>query len=186
MNILVVDDSKAMRMIVKRTVKKAGFTGHEFLEAGNGLEAYKDHPSGTPPDLVLSDWNMPRMTGIALLERLKEEGISIKFGFVTSEGTKERCEPRQQRRCLIPYAAPYCRGFRRRASARSWTQPSQSPSKCRVSTLYCTFRTTIMRAGARVSALHLAYPSRDDRADGRKSDTLSRRALLSATSKHHV
>lgn len=107
MNILVVDDSKAMRMIVKRTVKKAGFTGHEFLEAGNGLEAYKIITSGTPPDLVLSDWNMPRMTGIALLERLKEEGISIKFGFVTSEGTKEMRERASNGGALFLIAKPF-------------------------------------------------------------------------------
>ena len=106
MNILVVDDSKAMRMIVKRTVKKAGFTGHEFLEAGNGLEAYKIITSGTPPDLVLSDWNMPRMTGIALLE-LKEEGISIKFGCVTSEGTKEMRERASNGGALFLIAKPF-------------------------------------------------------------------------------
>ena len=107
MNILVVDDSKAMRMIVKRTVKKAGFTGHDFLEAANGLEAYKIITSGTPPDLVLSDWNMPRMTGIALLERLKDEGISIKFGFVTSEGTKEMRERASNGGALFLIAKPF-------------------------------------------------------------------------------
>lgn len=89
MNILVVDDSKAMRMIVKRTVKKAGFKDHNFVEAENGKKALERITADPPPDLVLSDWNMPLMTGIELLEKLKEEGNTIKFGFVTSEGTQE-------------------------------------------------------------------------------------------------
>ena len=88
MNILVVDDSKAMRMIVKRTVKKAGFQDHNFVEAENGKKAL-DRINSDPPDLVLSDWNMPLMTGIELLEKLKEDGNTVKFGFVTSEGTQE-------------------------------------------------------------------------------------------------
>ena len=73
MKILVVDDSKAMRMIVKRTIRKAGFTGHTFIEAGNGAEAYRmitGDDTEKHPDLVMSDWNMPRMTGIDLAERL--------------------------------------------------------------------------------------------------------------------
>lgn len=88
MNILVVDDSKAMRMIVKRTVKKAGFKDHNFSEAENGKRAY-ERITADPPDLVLSDWNMPLMTGIELLEKLQEDGNTVKFGFVTSEGTQE-------------------------------------------------------------------------------------------------
>ncbi len=41
------------------------------------------------PDLVLSDWNMPNMTGIELLENLNKDGVSVKFGFVTTEATPE-------------------------------------------------------------------------------------------------
>ena len=39
MKIVVADDSRAMRMIVVRTLRQAGFTGHEVLEAENGREA---------------------------------------------------------------------------------------------------------------------------------------------------
>ncbi len=35
MNILIVDDSKAMRLLVIRNLKQAGFTGHQYLEASN-------------------------------------------------------------------------------------------------------------------------------------------------------
>jgi len=86
MKILIVDDSKTMRMIVHRTLKKAGFDGHTVLEASNGEEALGVIKSSSP-DVVLADWNMPTMSGIELLHKVKEEGISIPFGFVTSEGT---------------------------------------------------------------------------------------------------
>ena len=88
MRIMVVDDSKAMRMIVMRTMKQAGFRNHTFLEAGDGAEALAAI-TADPPDLVLSDWNMPKMSGIELLRGLRTAGCDVKFGFVTSESTPE-------------------------------------------------------------------------------------------------
>jgi two-component system chemotaxis response regulator CheY len=84
MKILVVDDSKAMRMIVRRTLRQAGFGGHEVEEAENGAQAL-DIIRNNPPSVVLSDWNMPEMTGIELLQAVKSEGLKVKLGFVTSE-----------------------------------------------------------------------------------------------------
>jgi len=86
--IMIVDDSSAMRMIVRRTLRLAGFDGHEFSESDDGqkaLTAIKTHA----PDLVLSDWNMPNMTGIELLEALMTDGIKVKFGFITTEATPD-------------------------------------------------------------------------------------------------
>ena len=88
MKILIVDDSKAMRMIVMRTLRQAGFGDHEFIEAGNGSEGLQKVKSEVP-GLVLSDWNMPVMSGIEFLRALRAEGNTTKFGFVTSEGTQE-------------------------------------------------------------------------------------------------
>jgi two-component system chemotaxis response regulator CheY len=88
MKILLVDDSKASRMIVKRSLKQAGFGDHELEEADNGIEAIKAIKD-SPPDLVLCDWNMPEMSGIQLLEKLNEEKLKVKLGFVTSEGTED-------------------------------------------------------------------------------------------------
>ena len=75
-----------MRMIVRKTLRVAGFDGHEYLEADDGAKGFAAIKSA-PPDLVLSDWNMPNMTGIELLEKLTAEGIKVKFGFVTTEAT---------------------------------------------------------------------------------------------------
>ncbi|MEI7892244.1 MAG: response regulator [Myxococcales bacterium] len=88
MKILIVDDSKAMRMIVMRTLRQAGFSDHTIVEAANGVEAL-DAVKKSPPDLVLSDWNMPEMNGLELLKALRSAGNPVKFGFVTSEGTAE-------------------------------------------------------------------------------------------------
>ncbi len=84
MQILVVDDSKAMRSIVMRAVRQAGYEGVTFLEAANGAEALKAIRAA-PPALVLADWNMPEMNGIDLLKALRAEGNAVKLGFVTSE-----------------------------------------------------------------------------------------------------
>jgi two-component system chemotaxis response regulator CheY len=84
MKILIVDDSKAMRMIVKRQLNEIGLGDSEFIEAASGAEGLAIVKE-QQPDLVLSDWNMPEMNGIEMLEALNAEGIAVKLGFVTSE-----------------------------------------------------------------------------------------------------
>lgn len=86
MKIVVCDDSKAMRMIVTRMLHGSGFADAEIIEAADGaegLQAVADHA----PDLVLSDWNMPNLTGIEFLQQLRARGDQTTFGFVTSEST---------------------------------------------------------------------------------------------------
>jgi len=87
MRILVVDDSKAMRMIIRRTLRMAGFH-HEVREVSSGAEALQVLQTEAI-DLVLSDWNMPEMNGLQLLEKLRQGGSKVKFGFVTSESSME-------------------------------------------------------------------------------------------------
>lgn len=88
MKVLIVDDSKAMRMIISRALKQAGFDQHTFVEANNGVEALEviQHQK---PDAVLSDWNMPEMNGLELLKSLRRQGNPITFGFVTTECAPE-------------------------------------------------------------------------------------------------
>jgi two-component system chemotaxis response regulator CheY len=90
--ILVVDDSKAMRAIVKRALSSLDrVAGATIIEAADGKEGF-DTVRAEAPDLVLSDWNMPEMTGIELLQALNSAGITPTFGFVTSESTPEMHE----------------------------------------------------------------------------------------------
>jgi two-component system chemotaxis response regulator CheY len=75
-------------MIVRRTLRQAGFGDHAVTEANNGKEAL-DAVRQSVPDLILSDWNMPEMSGIELLDSLRAQGVAVKFGFVTTERTPE-------------------------------------------------------------------------------------------------
>jgi len=87
-SILVVDDSKTMRLIVRKALRQAGYGAYEIEEATNGKEAL-ERVRTQKPEIVLSDWNMPEMSGYELLQALNSEGVKIPFGFVTSEGTDE-------------------------------------------------------------------------------------------------
>jgi two-component system, chemotaxis family, chemotaxis protein CheY len=88
MRILIVDDSRAMRMIVARTLRLAGYDEHELIEAVDGLHAL-EVVAQEPPDVVLCDWNMPQMSGLELLAALRSAGWRIPFGFVTSEASPQ-------------------------------------------------------------------------------------------------
>ena len=88
MKILIADDSRAMRQIVTRTLRQAGFGDHELIEAADGEQAL-DMTAAEQPDLVIADWNMPGMTGVEVLRRLRAGGNEVTFGFVTSECTPE-------------------------------------------------------------------------------------------------
>ena len=70
MKVMIVDDSSSMRLLVKRTLKQAGFTGLDICEAENGSEALEAMDSERP-DVILCDWNMPVMSGRRFAEVLK-------------------------------------------------------------------------------------------------------------------
>lgn len=106
MQILVVDDSKAMRSIVMRAVRQAGYDAVTFVEATNGAEALKVIRA-TPPALVLVDWNMPEMSGIELLKALRAEGNAVKVGFVTSESDPAMRDQAFQAGALFMVTKPF-------------------------------------------------------------------------------
>ncbi|MFF5295605.1 response regulator [Paractinoplanes globisporus] len=106
MKILIADDSRVMRQIVVRTMRQAGFGDHDLIEASNGREAF-DMAKAENPDLILSDWNMPEMTGIELLRQLRASGSDVKFGFVTSESTPEMKDQAQAAGALFFIVKPF-------------------------------------------------------------------------------
>jgi two-component system, chemotaxis family, chemotaxis protein CheY len=86
MRILVADDSRVMRQLIVRALRQAGYGYCEVVEAVDGRDALSKVYE-VDPDVVLSDWNMPRMTGIDLLSTLRAGGDQRPFGFVTSEAS---------------------------------------------------------------------------------------------------
>ncbi len=88
MKILIADDSRAMRQVINFMLREAGYRGHTILEAADGNAAL-DTARAELPDLIISDWNMPNMTGIEFLQKLREGGSNIPFGFVTTEVSPE-------------------------------------------------------------------------------------------------
>jgi two-component system chemotaxis response regulator CheY len=68
---LVVDDSRAVRMIVAKTLRDLGYA---VCEAANGREALEIIGAGKHAfRLVLSDWNMPEVDGLQLLKELRRD-----------------------------------------------------------------------------------------------------------------
>jgi len=70
MRALVVDDSRAMRMILARVLRDNGF---EVLEAGDGAQALAVLADSALPDVALVDWNMPVMNGLDFVEAVRRE-----------------------------------------------------------------------------------------------------------------
>jgi two-component system, chemotaxis family, chemotaxis protein CheY len=89
MKILVIDDMSTMRIIVKNMLKKLGFTNMEQANDGDTawpmiVEALE---TDAPFELIVSDWNMPIMTGIDLLRKVRahEKLKTLPFLMVTAE-----------------------------------------------------------------------------------------------------
>ena len=87
MKALIIDDSRAMRMLLRRIVSSNGF---EVVEAGNGQEALDALAVGPLPDVALIDWNMPVMDGLTFVNsvRARPEYRGITLMMVTTESER--------------------------------------------------------------------------------------------------
>ena len=86
-DVLIVDDSAAIRKILQRMLRQAGLDLGKVLEAGDGIEAL-EKLSSQHVDLILSDINMPNMDGIQLLSILKSSADlkQVPVIMITTEG----------------------------------------------------------------------------------------------------
>lgn len=87
MRVLIADDSSTMRKIILRTLNNVGVT--DVTEAADGAEAVALFKPGAF-DMVLTDWNMPGMTGLEVLQAIRAQDQNIPVIMVTTEAEKSR------------------------------------------------------------------------------------------------
>jgi two-component system chemotaxis response regulator CheY len=82
---MVIDDSRAMRAILRRIVTELGF---ECVEAADGQEALDKMSIGPVPDIALVDWNMPVVDGLEYVSTVRKnrEWRDVTLMMVTTEG----------------------------------------------------------------------------------------------------
>ncbi|MDR0521844.1 MAG: response regulator [Planctomycetaceae bacterium] len=85
--VLVADDSNTMRKIIIRSLQAVGVK--DVAEAADGTEAVANFAPGKF-DLVLTDWNMPGMTGLEVLKAIRAQDAKIPVIMVTTEAEKSR------------------------------------------------------------------------------------------------
>jgi two-component system chemotaxis response regulator CheY len=91
MKILVVDDFSTMRRIVRNLLVELGFNNASIQEADDGESALQQLRAA-PFDFVVTDWNMPVMTGIDLLRAIRSDTAlkAIPVLMVTAENSREQ------------------------------------------------------------------------------------------------
>jgi len=87
---LIVDDSKVIRMVARKIIQEIGLDTEEASDAYEALESCEQ----TMPDVILLDWNMPAMDGIAFLKvlRAKPGGKAPVVVFCTTEDDASHIE----------------------------------------------------------------------------------------------
>ena len=90
---LVIDDSKVMRNMVKESLRKTQLAEFEFDEAEDGNEGLKKfNPKST--DIIFVDWNMPNMSGIDFVRKIRSsyKQCNVPIVMVTSEKSMGKIE----------------------------------------------------------------------------------------------
>lgn len=95
MNALIIDDSRAMRRVLRRIVEPLGFA---VTEAGDGQDGLNQLSEMDAVDLILVDWNMPVMNGIEFVQAVRSDTKrrDLKLVMVTTE-----TEPMKMARALM-------------------------------------------------------------------------------------
>ncbi|OQY11367.1 MAG: two-component system response regulator [Desulfobacteraceae bacterium 4572_19] len=91
--ILIVDDSLPMRAVIKKTIRAAGYGNSDFFEAADGQEAL-EKLNDDWIDIVLSDYNMPKMNGLELVKNMNtnEATSTIPILIISTESSKKKPE----------------------------------------------------------------------------------------------
>lgn len=92
-DVMVVDDSPAMRRFIRRVIEVSGFSVGRYLEAGDGQEAL-EKLEGEWVDVVLTDINMPRMDGETMVAEMRklEHLAAVPVIVISTDATEARME----------------------------------------------------------------------------------------------
>lgn len=87
MKVLIADDSGVMRKIIVRSLAACGVT--DVIEAADGAQGWAEFQENQF-DFVLTDWNMPEMSGLELLKEIRAAGSDVPVIMITTEGEKRK------------------------------------------------------------------------------------------------
>jgi two-component system chemotaxis response regulator CheY len=92
--VIVVDDSRTARLQVSSVLSEAGY---EIIEAVDGQDGIRKVGSHTDANLVLCDVNMPHMTGLEMLQAIRDKGWATPFVMLTTEAQPELVQQARER-----------------------------------------------------------------------------------------
>jgi CheY-like chemotaxis protein len=104
---LIVDDSRAIQAIIRRVVEACGYPAIDIQVALNG-EAALDVMQSFQPHMVITDWHMPRMSGLEMLQTMRQLGkAEIKVGLVTTETSPTMLEEARRNGAVFVINKPF-------------------------------------------------------------------------------
>jgi len=109
-NVLIVDDSNAMRSVIRKVIQLSGFRMDHCYEAGNGKQAL-EVLSGEWIDVILSDIHMPEMDGFELLKAIHQHEVfqNIPVIVISTEGSMDRVKRLMLWERRVLSGNPFCR-----------------------------------------------------------------------------
>jgi CheY-like chemotaxis protein len=137
-NIVIVDDSRAIQAILSRTIRTAGIPDPTIHAFSSGTDALA-HVAAKGADLVITDWHMPGMTGLELLQAVRQIGRGdIKVGMVTTEVAEDHLGVARRSGATFIVNKPFKEAELHeavlsalRAGAASWSAARPEPAEAR-------------------------------------------------------
>jgi CheY-like chemotaxis protein len=106
MKFLIVDDSRAVQTIIRKAIEKSGLPDLEFKTASSADTAY-EIAKEWQPNLLITDWHMPNMSGLELIQLLRQTGLGhIPVGMVTAEQSNIKIAEAKQNGALFVISKP--------------------------------------------------------------------------------
>ncbi|HEV8001855.1 MAG TPA: response regulator [Planctomycetaceae bacterium] len=89
MKVLIVDDTTMVRVVLRRWCINLGLNEDDILEAENGQRALSRFEASSP-DAVITDWSMPVMDGLTLVQEIRKRNSTVPIVMVTSQAERDQ------------------------------------------------------------------------------------------------